>query len=89
MGKFFLTTLLTVAEMERNLIVERAREGKALAKQHENFRETRPRKHYEQQVKHVFKLLETRTYKEVEVVTDIMKRKLIRRKNEQEVRVKD
>lgn len=30
MGRFFLTTLLAVTEMERNLIVERTQEGKAL-----------------------------------------------------------
>lgn len=81
---FFLTTLLAIVEMERNLIVERTQEGKALAKQRDDFREGRPRNHTKQQVQHALKLLETHTYKEVEVMTGITKRTLIRRKNEQE-----
>ena len=32
MGQFFITTLLAVAEMERNMIVERTQSGKAIAK---------------------------------------------------------
>jgi DNA invertase Pin-like site-specific DNA recombinase len=83
-GRFFLQTLLAVAEMERNLIVERTQEGKALAKQREDFREGRPRKHTKQQVHHALKLLENHTYKEVEGMTGINKRTLIRRKNELE-----
>jgi DNA invertase Pin-like site-specific DNA recombinase len=43
MGRYFLTTLLAVAEMERNLIVERTQEGKAIARQREDFREGRPK----------------------------------------------
>lgn len=88
MGRFFLTTLLAVAEMERNLIVERTQEGKALAKQRDDFREGRPRKHSKQQVQHALKLLETHTYKQVEAMTGITKRTLIRRKNEQ-VKIQD
>lgn len=86
MGRFFLQTLLAVAEMERNLIVERTQEGKALAKQREDFREGRPRKHTKQQIQHALKLLETHTYKEVEAMTGITKRTLIRRKNELEAK---
>lgn len=85
MGKFFLQTLLAVAEMERNLIVERTQEGKAIAKQRYDFREGRPRKHSKKQVEHALKLLENHTYKEVEQMTGITKRTLIRRKNEQTV----
>ncbi|WP_019415909.1 recombinase family protein [Paenisporosarcina sp. TG20] len=84
MGHFFLTTLLAVAQMERNLIVERTQEGKALARQRDDFKEGRPRKHTKQQVQHALQLLETHTYKEVEGMTGITKRTLIRRKNEQE-----
>ncbi|MBA9027615.1 recombinase family protein [Peribacillus huizhouensis] len=85
-GRFFLQTLLAVAEMERNLIVERTQEGKVIAKQRDDFREGRPRKHSKQQVQHALKLLENHTYKEVEALTGITKRTLIRRKNEQEVK---
>jgi DNA invertase Pin-like site-specific DNA recombinase len=38
MGRFFLQTMLVVAEMERNLIIERTQEGKAAAKQDQTSR---------------------------------------------------
>ena len=44
MGRFFLTTLLAVAEMERNLILERTQAGKEIAKQDPNFKDGRPLK---------------------------------------------
>lgn len=44
MGQFFIKTLLAVAEMERNMIIERTQQGKAIAKQNPNFREGRPKK---------------------------------------------
>lgn len=87
MGRFFLQTLFAVAEMERNLIVERTQEGKALARQRDDFREGRPRKHTKKQVEHALKLLETHTYKEVEGMTGITKRTLIRRKNEYQSKI--
>lgn len=83
MGRFFLQTLFAVAEMERNLIVERTQEGKVIARQRDDFREGRPRKHTKKQVEHALLLLENHTYKEVEQMTGITKRTLIRRKNEQ------
>ena len=43
LGKFFLRTLLSVAEMERDLIAERVAEGKARAKLNPEFKEGRPR----------------------------------------------
>ncbi|MFC0472840.1 recombinase family protein [Halalkalibacter kiskunsagensis] len=82
MGRFFLQTLLAVAEMERNLIVERTQEGKALARKRDDFKEGRPRKHSKQQVTHALALLEKHTYREVEDMTGISKRTLIRRRNE-------
>jgi DNA invertase Pin-like site-specific DNA recombinase len=84
MGRFFLQTLLAVAEMERNLIVERTQEGKALAKQRKDFKEGRPRKYSKAQVQNALELLKTHTYKEVEAMTGITKRTLIRRKKELE-----
>jgi len=80
MGKFFLTTLLAVAEMERNLIVERTQEGKAIAKQRDDFREGRPKKYNKKQIQHALHLLEKNSYKEVEQVTGISKSTLIRAK---------
>ncbi|MEH7218299.1 recombinase family protein [Bacillus toyonensis] len=45
MGRFFLQTLLAVAEMERNLILERTQEGKIVARQNPNYKEGRPKSH--------------------------------------------
>lgn len=71
MGRFFLTTLLAVAEMERNLIIERTQEGKAIAKQREDFREGRPKKFDKKRLDTAMQLLESNSYKEVEAKTGI------------------
>jgi len=80
MGHFFLTTLLAVAEMERNLIVERTQEGKAIARQRDDFKEGRPNKFTKKQIDLALGLLETHSYKEVENMTGISKSTLIRAK---------
>lgn len=81
-GRLIFNILSSFAEFERDMIVERTQEGKALAKQRDDFREGRPRKHSKQQVLHALELLKTHTYKEVEEMTGIKKRTLINRKNE-------
>lgn len=80
MGRFFLQTLLAVAEMERNIIVERTQEGKAIAKQRPDYREGRPNKYTKKQITHALELLETHSYKQVEDRTGISKSTLIRAK---------
>lgn len=80
MGKFFLTTLLAVAEMERNTIVERTQKGKEVAKLNPNFVEGRPKKYTKEQIEYALLLLETNSYKEVERMTHISKSTLIRAK---------
>lgn len=77
MGKFFLTTLLAVAEMERNMIVERTQEGKMLARQSPDFKEGRPRTS-KAKLNHAIDLLEQHTYKQVVEMTGISKSTLIR-----------
>lgn len=84
MGKFFLTTLLAVAELERNQIVERTQAGKAIAKNDPNFREGRPKLHQQEQVEDALKLLETHTYKQVCQQFGISKSTLIRAKRQQQ-----
>ena len=42
MGNFFITTLLAVAELERNMIIERTQAGKEVARTKAGFREGRP-----------------------------------------------
>lgn len=71
MGRFFLQTLLAVAEMERNLIVERTQEGKALAKQQEGFREGRPNKYTKKQLDHAMQILVSHSFKQVADITGI------------------
>ena len=80
MGKFFLTTLLAVAELERNMIIERTQTGKAIAKQNPDFREGRPKLYNTKQIDHALDLLQCHSYKEVEQMTGISKSTLIRAK---------
>jgi DNA invertase Pin-like site-specific DNA recombinase len=82
MGRFFLQTMLAVAEMERNLILERTKEGKAIAKQKPDFKEGRPRKYKREQVEHALSLLEKYSYTQVEQMTGISKATLVRRARE-------
>ena len=80
MGQFFITTLLAVAELERNQIIERCQTGKAIARQNPDFTEGRPKKYSRQQVQHALDLLESHSYKQVEQMTGISKSTLIRAK---------
>lgn len=68
------------AEFERDMIVERTQEGKAIAKQRDDFREGRPNKFTKKQIEHALKLLENHSYKQVEELTGISKSTLIRAK---------
>jgi len=86
MGRFFLTTLLAVAEMERNLIVERTQEGKVVAKQSPDFKEGRPKKYTKKQIEHALTLLVNHSYKQVEELTGISKSTLIRAKRKRTIK---
>lgn len=83
MGNFFLTTLLAVAELERNMIIERTQSGKEIAKTKDGFKDGRPQKYTEYQTKNALELLKSHSYTEVETMTGISKSTLIRerRKN--------
>lgn len=85
MGRFFLTTMLAVAEMERNLIIERTQEGKAIAKQRPDFKEGRPKKYNKKQMEHAMQLLETHSYTQVEEITGISKSTLTRAKKKERI----
>lgn len=78
MGKFFLTTLLAVAEMERSTIIERTQAGKEIAKTKAGYKEGRPNKYTEVQINHAVELLECKSYTEVVAITGISKSTLIR-----------
>lgn len=82
MGQFFITTLLAVAEMERNMIVERTQAGKAIAKQKEGFKEGRPKKFNKKQLDNALSMLTINgglySYNEVSEILEISKSTLIR-----------
>lgn len=80
MGKFFLTTLLAVAEMERNIIIERTQAGKEVAKQNPNYKDGRPKKYGSDRIQAALELLETKSYTQVANLTGISKSTLIRAK---------
>lgn len=82
MGKFFLTTMLAVSEMERSMIIERTQAGKEIAKTKAGFKEGRPKKYKKIILNNALSLLSINggelSYKEVERQTGISKSTLIR-----------
>lgn len=72
--------MLAFAEFERDMIVERTQEGKAIANQNPDFKEGRPKKFSKVQIKHALDLLNEYSYKQVEQMTGISKSTLIRAK---------
>lgn len=79
-GRLIFTIFSAFADFERDLIVERTREGKEIAKQRPGFKEGRPRKFSQKQINLAMKLLEGNSYKEVEQMTGISKSTLTRYK---------
>lgn len=77
-GRLILTIFSGFAEFERDMIVERTQEGKAIAKQREGFTEGRPRAYTSKQMDHAISLLDTHSYNEVAAMTGISKSTLIR-----------
>lgn len=50
MGRMMVSVMFAMAEFERDMIVERTAEGKAVARQREGYREGRPRKEVDPEV---------------------------------------
>ena len=80
MGRFFLTTMLAVAELERNMIVERTQTGKELARLRCNYKEGRPKKYSDEDLANAVFLLSYHSYREVIAITGISKSTLVRAK---------
>lgn len=79
MGNFFLVTLLAVAELERCMILERTSAGKEIARSKLGYRDGRPLKFTQEQLKWAAKLkADGCSYKEVERMTKISKSTLQR-----------
>ena len=77
-GRLIRTVILAFAQFERDMIVERTQEGKAIAKQKAGFTEGRPPVYSKEQLAHAVELLETHSYGEVVKMTGISKSTLIR-----------
>lgn len=70
-SKLVRNIFFAFAEFERDMIVERTQEGKAIAKQNPDFKEGRPKKHTKAQLDHAMKLKETHSFSQVEQLTGI------------------
>ena len=81
-GKLIRNIMLAFAEFERDMIVERTQEGKAIAKQNPDFKEGRPKKFSKAQINHAVELLNEYSYNQVEQMTGISKSTLIRARKE-------
>lgn len=72
--------LLSFAQFERDMIVERTQEGRAIARQKDGYREGRPKKYSRAQVEHAMELLDDHSYKQVVEMTGISRATLAREK---------
>ena len=72
--------LLAFSQFERDMIVERTQEGRAIARTKEGYREGRPQKYTGEQLRHAMELLNNYSYTQVEKMTGISKSTLIRAK---------
>lgn len=80
-GKLIRNIMLCFAEFERDIILQRTREGREIARQNPNYREGRKRIYTDQQIDHALELLDGRySYKDVVKMTGISKSTLIRAK---------
>ena len=84
-GKLVTTVMFAFAEFERDMIVERTREGKDVARVDPNYREGRPRKYSAVQLHHAMDLLNDHSYKQVEAMTGISVPTLAREKRRQKL----
>ncbi|MRC74008.1 recombinase family protein [Bacillus thuringiensis] len=70
-GRLMFNIMSSFAEFERDMIVERTQEGKAIAKMNPDFKEGRPKKYNKKQIEHALDLLKTKSYRQVEEMTGI------------------
>jgi len=88
-SKLIRNIFFSFAEFERDMIVERTQEGKAVARTKDGFKEGRPKRYTDTQINMALELLKNHSYSEVEKMTNISKSTLIRairqRKAEDEV----
>ncbi len=80
-GKLIRNIMLSFSEFERDMIIQRTQEGKAVARQSPNFRDGRPKKFSRAQVDHALELLNDHSYKQVSAMTGISVTTLVRAKS--------
>ena len=79
-GKLICQIMFAFAEFERDMIVERTQEGRAIARKNPNFHEGRPKKYSKKQLDHALELLVDHSYSQVTEMTGISKATLARAK---------
>ena len=81
-GRLIRNIMLSFSEFERDMIIQRTQEGKAIARQNPNFRDGRPKKFSRVQIDHALELLQNHSYKQVAAMTGISRATLGRAKAE-------
>ena len=88
-SKLIRNIFFSFAEFERDMIVERTQEGKAIARTKEGFKEGRPKSYTDKQLQHALSLLSVnggdKSYNEVVEITGISKSTLIRENNKRKI----
>jgi DNA invertase Pin-like site-specific DNA recombinase len=79
------TIFFAFAQFEREMIVERTQEGKAMAKTKEGFKEGRPKEYTQTQINMALDLLVKHSYTAVEKMTKISKSTLVREMRKRKV----
>lgn len=79
-GRLIFNIMSSFAEFERDMIVERTQEGKAIAKLNPDFKEGRPKKFKQKHLDNAMQLLETNSLKQVSEITGISTATLSRNK---------
>ncbi|MCM3742937.1 recombinase family protein [Sporosarcina luteola] len=77
-GKLLFTIMSGFAEFEREMIIQRTQEGKAIARQNPNYREGRKPTYTKAQLDHALGMLVNHSYNQVAEKTGISKSTLIR-----------
>lgn len=85
-GKLIRNVMLSFAEFERDMIMQRTREGKEVAKTKAGYREGRPKKFTRMQLDHAMDLLAAgNSYSQVEKMTGISKPTLARERRTRKI----
>ena len=79
-GKLIRNIMLSFAEFERDLIMQRTLEGKAIDRKNSDFHDGRPKKFSRAQIDHALELLKTHLYKQVVAMTGISRATIARAK---------